>query len=346
MTIFKQVEDIYRFPKQAGVYKITNLSNGKAYIGESKDMRARMVHHRTSTSKSKKHCFYFARALKKYGFFNFKCEILETFPSGVSKNTLIKREKFWITLFDTLNQRKGYNLILRNSSKEPDYKALLRKTAKKRPHLSKGKKRDKKQYESWLYAMKDYVPSAETREKHRKRMIGNSFSKGIKHTEETKKKVRERMKEGNEKKRCRHVLQIDIKSNEVIKEWISCAHAARELIGNPNAHTFIAKVARNEKGRKNAYGFAWKFKDGIGTGLTKHKKNHPIHQINMFTDEIICSWWSPTDAAKYLNSIGILAHIGQISTATKDFSKSSAGFKWKYISDDDADKFLLKRFDS
>lgn len=59
-----------------GVYKITNLINGKFYIGSTKDFATRFRHHKLDLKKQKHHCQPLQRAWNKYGERAFKFEIL------------------------------------------------------------------------------------------------------------------------------------------------------------------------------------------------------------------------------------------------------------------------------
>lgn len=94
-----------------GIYKIENLVNGKCYIGQSIDVKRRWRKHRSTatstTSKSYEYPLY--KAIRKYGLENFSFEILEE----CSKDSLNKREEYWIKAFNSMengyNQNKGGN---------------------------------------------------------------------------------------------------------------------------------------------------------------------------------------------------------------------------------------------
>src|SRR5574344_1009668 len=96
--------------KICGIYKITNNTNGKIYIGQSVDILSRWSHHRTCCNNPKCHEYHspFYRALRKYGYKNFTYEILEE----CSIDTLDDKEIEYIkeynsfTGFDNCN---GYN---------------------------------------------------------------------------------------------------------------------------------------------------------------------------------------------------------------------------------------------
>lgn len=81
-----------------GIYKITNLISGKAYIGQTNSIDRRFKEHLT---KSK---LLIDQTIQKYGADNFKFEIIEE----CSINELNDREKYWIKYFNTITPH-GYN---------------------------------------------------------------------------------------------------------------------------------------------------------------------------------------------------------------------------------------------
>lgn len=87
------------------IYKYTNLTNNKIYIGQTVNEKKRTYQHLYASRT------YFDRALKKYGITNFKYEIIvkiETNSIESLKNNLNYFEKFYISYYDSYNS--GYNL--------------------------------------------------------------------------------------------------------------------------------------------------------------------------------------------------------------------------------------------
>lgn len=88
------------------IYKVTNLINNKIYIGQTKHtLHKRKKEHQ---KKTKNFRGVFKQALNKYGFENFKWEVIE-FCNNIDE--LNEREIFWIDYYDSINKEKGYNLI-------------------------------------------------------------------------------------------------------------------------------------------------------------------------------------------------------------------------------------------
>ncbi|MBQ9442638.1 MAG: GIY-YIG nuclease family protein [Selenomonadaceae bacterium] len=85
------------------VYKITNLEDGKVYVGQTvQKLNERLRQHKHERRKD--HSLV-DRVISKYGWENFKAEIIEECP----REMLNEREKFWIKFYDCMAP-KGYNL--------------------------------------------------------------------------------------------------------------------------------------------------------------------------------------------------------------------------------------------
>lgn len=81
------------------IYKITNLINGKIYVGQSIYDDENYFGSGT----------YIKQAIKKHGKENFKREIIERCKT---KNELNEREIFWIKHLNSINRSIGYNAII------------------------------------------------------------------------------------------------------------------------------------------------------------------------------------------------------------------------------------------
>lgn len=85
------------------LYCHTNLINGKLYFG----ITSTSLERRYQTSKGYKGCPLFHRAIKKYGWENFKHEIIY---DGLTKEEAEEAEQIYIAFFRTQDHNIGYNV--------------------------------------------------------------------------------------------------------------------------------------------------------------------------------------------------------------------------------------------
>ena len=93
-------DDIMSFKPYGYIYKTTNLVNGKIYVGQKT----------SSTFLGNKYLgsgSLLLRAINKYGFENFKVELLEW---CIDKETLNNKEKYYILKYNSTDITIGYNI--------------------------------------------------------------------------------------------------------------------------------------------------------------------------------------------------------------------------------------------
>ena len=88
------------------IYKITNLINGKIYIGQTNNLNRRWSQYKHA-SKLEDHDQLITKAMKKYGINNFKFEKIDSVETREEAN---KKEEEYILFFDARNLEKGYNI--------------------------------------------------------------------------------------------------------------------------------------------------------------------------------------------------------------------------------------------
>ena len=84
----------------SAIYKWENLINGKVYIGQTKNVYKRFRPYTFSNP-------HFKHAVDCYGIDNFEIVFLEI---DVPIEELNDREEYYISLYDSCNQEKGYNI--------------------------------------------------------------------------------------------------------------------------------------------------------------------------------------------------------------------------------------------
>lgn len=87
------------------IYMFTNKANNKKYIGQTiQNIKNRIAQHKyKSKENSENYAFY--NAINKYGWDNFKCEIIDYADSEID---LHEKEIYYINKFDTY--KNGYNM--------------------------------------------------------------------------------------------------------------------------------------------------------------------------------------------------------------------------------------------
>lgn len=314
--------------KQAGIYKITNLVNGKFYIGSAagkEGIRGRIGTHK-SRLKNNKHCNeYLQSAWNKYGEENFKSEVLEIVEN---KNIIIEREQYYLDLYKPYNRIIGYNLSPTAGSQ------IGYKHTKKTITKISGRKCNKESKK--LMSLSHIGKSSKNKIKIIQLDLNNNQIKiwdsmtdienilGINHSKVSEVCNGKRPQTGGFKWKyldkdysmnngTQKLIQMDMEGN-FIKEWKSAKDASKSL--DINYHG-IRNVCSGKKETSGA--FKWKFITEI--------KNEQIYQIDKKTNNIIKLWNNLLNAAKNTNT-----NYQSIKMVCSGKRKSAGGFKWKFVS--------------
>lgn len=93
--------------KAVNIYKITNLVNGKIYIGQTvQQVQRRWTRHLQDAEKHE-HDLHLYRAIRKYGVENFKIEHIATAENKTWGDYF---ERLYILIYGTLDPNVGYNM--------------------------------------------------------------------------------------------------------------------------------------------------------------------------------------------------------------------------------------------
>lgn len=128
---------------KSGVYKITNIINGKCYVGSSQNLKNRWRRHKRDLRVNSHHSSKLQRSFNKYGESSFKYEILSTCPIEY----LIKLEQWFLdSIKPEYNMYLYANCHIRNhkvsDTKKANNKGCLgyKWTSEQRSRLSKSRK--------------------------------------------------------------------------------------------------------------------------------------------------------------------------------------------------------------
>ena len=194
------------------VYKAVNKINGYIYIGITNNFKQRIREHKScANSDNYRYKSRFYNAIRKYGFENFKFEIIETVED---RKILEEREIYWIAYYNSTDKNIGYNITTGGTGgkthdvfgeNNPMYGKRYTEEEKRRiGEYSKGKKR-----------------SDETRAN-----ISNAL-KGKKKSDEHKKHLSESHK-GRLPPNTKEITVINIYTNEIIT-FVSETEMERKL---------------------------------------------------------------------------------------------------------------------
>ena len=259
------------------VYKHTSPSN-KVYIGITRQD----PHKRWQSGWGYEDNNYFFNAIRKYGWQNFKHEII---CEGLTEEEAKEKEIELIAHYDSTNREKGYNRDLGGSlrtrdSVERSVKAWhengnadkLRERIKEhwkdeekaelhRQHLSESLRSEetnaklsenmKKRYEDPVIKAKQIRLLNEIRGLRTEESYKEAGKKISKHRQEHPEKF---VNAGRPRKK---VYQMDIETHEIIKVWDSARDASRGI------GTSINGVSSAINQGSNLYGYHWEYANGI-----------------------------------------------------------------------------------
>jgi group I intron endonuclease len=121
-----------------GIYKIENVTDKKTYIGSSVNIESREYKHFWMLNKGIHDNQHLQNSYNKFGRDSFVFEIIEE----CEESNLVEKENFFITQYDSMNSKCGYNMAkvneFRRNTFNDDVKLKLSKyNIKKNGNFSK-----------------------------------------------------------------------------------------------------------------------------------------------------------------------------------------------------------------
>jgi group I intron endonuclease len=91
--------------KICGIYTITNLVDGKIYVGRSSNIKQRFYKHKRYARDNNHINLHLKNAFNKYGIDSFKFEVLEECDLALTPSL----EMYWMNLLQSFDRKFGYN---------------------------------------------------------------------------------------------------------------------------------------------------------------------------------------------------------------------------------------------
>ena len=223
--------------KISGIYCIENITNNKKYIGQSVNIYDRWYKHKHSLRQGNHDNDFLQKSWNRHGEECFKFYILEE----CDKDSLDEKEKYYIELYNTLDENCGYNLkkggqdgVISIYGKIKQRESL--KKAYQNPDLIELRKQD---------ALKQWS-NPEIIAKH---MGKNNGMYGKTHTTEAREKIAQAQRGRKSPKR----INTPVYCVELDRVFESAAEAKNVL----NINSPILEVCYGN--RKTAGGYHWEF---------------------------------------------------------------------------------------
>ena len=164
--------------KICGIYKITNVINGKVYIGQSTDVEKRYKKHMNTIFNPNLHQYNYAiyQAMRKYGLENFSFEIL----IEVEEDLLDLMEIYYIEKYNSyiyVENSNGYNMTRGGNNKNG---FITKETREKISKSASGKRLSEEHKQKISETLKERLKDKE-----------NHSMWGKHHSEESKQKISE-----------------------------------------------------------------------------------------------------------------------------------------------------------
>lgn len=242
--------------------------NGKVYVG----ITSMSLNRRWGYGSNYYHNEYFSRAIKKYGWDNFKHEVLFT---GLTREEAEQKEQELISLYHANDSRHGYNLTSGGEKGKRHHPSSIQKMREKKIGKYDGEKNPR--YGTHC----SELTKQRIREAHKGKFAGkNNPNYGKPMSEEQKKKIGDSRRGNHYPKlsesvktsalcielrnaRKRPVFQFT-KDGTFIKKWTSAPDASEALLGFRRGQSNICSCANGKI--ESAYGYVWRYDSQIASG--------------------------------------------------------------------------------
>lgn len=323
-----------------GIYKITNLLNGKCYIGQSVNIDKRWNTHRTAPFNPNRIDYDtpLYRAMRKYGVNHFQFEVLEECP----KAELNEKEIYYIRLYNSMlpsgyNQDGGGSTAGHPLKLTADDVKLIRHRLKTTNDTFVQIGKDfgvAHNMIGWINVGKAWHLDGEEYPLRPKQDRLNMYdicpSCGNKKLRNSSLCDRcSRMNNGLRKRIVERPSPVEL-AKMIIESGFSAV--GRQFGVNGNAikrwckdYNIPHRLKELDKWYRNQIGIS---SEEIKKGKGPYRRK--INQVDAETGEILQTFNSVVDAANYLGNEKLRNHIGSVCKGTR---KSCGGYKWSYVNE-------------
>lgn len=322
---------------QSGIYAITNLVNGKRYIGSAADVNSRWRTHQKRLRENTHHTIALQRAYNKYGANNFKYEIL--YECSPQKDILLFYEQWFINLMGDYNSSRtaGSPLGYKHPEEEKKRRRIKRGCLPVYQFDLDGNLIA--EYDSIVEAIEGTgIYKGNVRKSIKNGWAADGFifthdknnAEVILSSRLEKIKQRQLLATSLSIESCiKSVIRIDTSGN-VLARYLSLSDAARDLnvavssisISIDTTHTCLNSLFVSDENKIDY--IISEYRKRMEELSKKGKKK--IIQIDLKTGKNIRVWNSITEAA---NAVG--AKIPNLSKVLKGERNKCAGFGWKFL---------------
>lgn len=240
------------------IYSITNLINGKIYVGYTNNYSDRISQHKYRLINNIHPNTYLQKDWLELGSNTFRFEILEK----CNKELLEIREDYWAKIKNSHNKEFGYNIkpTGKDSGISIETSIKIGNTLRGRKRTQDFKDKMKISAKSWKRT-EEHIVKLHIGRKNRIKNKGSYISKeGIDSIIKATKAriVTDITKRKMKMSKAKPIIQYT-KNNEFVKEWESAADVFKELNISAGNISNVC-VGKNPSKYRTAGGFIWKFK--------------------------------------------------------------------------------------